>query len=571
MPYFLKKARGKDKYYVMDNSGRKYSHEPIPLARANKQLKALHIHTGHGRGGALDVNVQKAIELLDRGLHDDVVRMSLQLYMENSTPQQIADVIVQAKEVIANRIEGQGQCCGRTSAAVEPIDLSVIERNIALLSARIYEQQRARQLREQRARQLREQRARQLRERRPVRQEYTPELEGITEVEGFGMHGSGVEHPTLEKEDDVYVIDYKGLILSRFKHKKDAIAELNTYYVDKHKAERKYQLFTQFRFHNEDEEFDGSGICSSRPIMTKNPITTDIYRKHIYRRTGEDEGQSVNPINMHIMTPVDPKLIPAGSFTNIDDEPITHGMKMVDFANPNGSTNYHNKFYMSKKEYDDWVQESNPNRWINPATGIKANRITLYTAIVPEVRGSGKVTNELIADVNKILAHYHSRGVDITDSWNTSEPKPQLTLPLYQRAYNLIEQVQKDIVSKKPNRKFLVKLFEENYKDVMRPLFIEPEPVPVPVLTEPDIHIPATEPELVDPEPIVDPNPTEPAPPLTIAQARHEAYGFGKNHILIGDRVKFAKKYLKGQGIRGTKKNIEHICNIMDVEGIVFE
>ena len=51
MPYFLKKARGKDKYYVMDNSGRKYSHEPIPLARANKQLKALHIHTGHGRGG----------------------------------------------------------------------------------------------------------------------------------------------------------------------------------------------------------------------------------------------------------------------------------------------------------------------------------------------------------------------------------------------------------------------------------------------------------------------------------------------------------------------------------------
>jgi hypothetical protein len=36
-------------------------------------------------------------------------------------------------------------------------------------------------------------------------------------------------------------------------------------------------------------------------------------------------------------------------------------------------------------------------------------------------------------------------------------------------------------------------------------------------------------------------------------------------------KLKFVKKYLKGQGIRATKKNIDKICNIMDVEGVVFE
>jgi hypothetical protein len=55
MPYFLEKVKGKrNKYYVMDTSGKVYSKEPLPLARAEKQIKALHINTGHGLcGGSL--------------------------------------------------------------------------------------------------------------------------------------------------------------------------------------------------------------------------------------------------------------------------------------------------------------------------------------------------------------------------------------------------------------------------------------------------------------------------------------------------------------------------------------
>ena len=34
----------------MDTTGRKYSIKPIPLARAKKQLTALHINNGHGLG-----------------------------------------------------------------------------------------------------------------------------------------------------------------------------------------------------------------------------------------------------------------------------------------------------------------------------------------------------------------------------------------------------------------------------------------------------------------------------------------------------------------------------------------
>jgi hypothetical protein len=36
-------------------------------------------------------------------------------------------------------------------------------------------------------------------------------------------------------------------------------------------------------------------------------------------------------------------------------------------------------------------------------------------------------------------------------------------------------------------------------------------------------------------------------------------------------KYKFVKKYLKGQGLPATKKNVAKICNIMDVEGVVFE
>ena len=51
-PYFIKKAQKKKGYYVMDTSGQYYEKEPIPLARAKKQLVALHINTGHGLRGS---------------------------------------------------------------------------------------------------------------------------------------------------------------------------------------------------------------------------------------------------------------------------------------------------------------------------------------------------------------------------------------------------------------------------------------------------------------------------------------------------------------------------------------
>jgi hypothetical protein len=86
-----------------------------------------------------------------------------------------------------------------------------------------------------------------------------------------------------------------------------------------------------------------------------------------------------------------------------------------------------------------------------------------------------------------------------------------------------------------------------------------------------------------------------PAPaPYIVRSSAGVGFGLGRyktsepdKHILIGDELtrdvdsqpvvaaedkyKFAKKYLKGQGVRATKKNIDKICNIMDVEGVVFE
>ncbi len=53
MPYKLKKARNKPLYWVIDNTGKKYEKDPIPLERAKKQLVALHINTKHGGAAAL--------------------------------------------------------------------------------------------------------------------------------------------------------------------------------------------------------------------------------------------------------------------------------------------------------------------------------------------------------------------------------------------------------------------------------------------------------------------------------------------------------------------------------------
>jgi len=43
MPYKIKKAPGKNLYYVQTADGRHMSNDPIPLARAKKQLIALNI------------------------------------------------------------------------------------------------------------------------------------------------------------------------------------------------------------------------------------------------------------------------------------------------------------------------------------------------------------------------------------------------------------------------------------------------------------------------------------------------------------------------------------------------
>lgn len=45
MPYKLRKAPNRDLYWVIDDKGKKYSHDPMPKTRAEKQLKALHVHT----------------------------------------------------------------------------------------------------------------------------------------------------------------------------------------------------------------------------------------------------------------------------------------------------------------------------------------------------------------------------------------------------------------------------------------------------------------------------------------------------------------------------------------------
>ena len=67
MPYKLRKARNKPLYWVIDNSGKKYEKEPIPLERAKKQLVALHIHTKHGGSSVVDTNALNATTLGNAG------------------------------------------------------------------------------------------------------------------------------------------------------------------------------------------------------------------------------------------------------------------------------------------------------------------------------------------------------------------------------------------------------------------------------------------------------------------------------------------------------------------------
>lgn len=59
MPYFLQKVKGTNKYFVVDTTGDRYSKKPLTKARAEKQITALHINTGHGmysEGGMMRVS-----------------------------------------------------------------------------------------------------------------------------------------------------------------------------------------------------------------------------------------------------------------------------------------------------------------------------------------------------------------------------------------------------------------------------------------------------------------------------------------------------------------------------------
>jgi len=62
-----------------------------------------------------------------------------------------------------------------------------------------------------------------------------------------------------------------------------------------------------------------------------------------------------------------------------------------------------------------------------------------------------------------------------------------------------------------------------------------------------------------------------PPPVYPTPVPENEKSSFGPTPSRGLGKHKFAKKYLKGQGLPATKKNIKKVCDIMDVEGIVFD
>lgn len=51
MPYKIRKAPGKELYWVVAQDGRHMSKDPIPLARAKRQIIALNISEHSGKPG----------------------------------------------------------------------------------------------------------------------------------------------------------------------------------------------------------------------------------------------------------------------------------------------------------------------------------------------------------------------------------------------------------------------------------------------------------------------------------------------------------------------------------------
>lgn len=63
MPYKLRKAPGRDLYWVVGVDGKKYSKDPIPEERAKAQMRVLYMAMRKEGGGTHRENVLKALDL----------------------------------------------------------------------------------------------------------------------------------------------------------------------------------------------------------------------------------------------------------------------------------------------------------------------------------------------------------------------------------------------------------------------------------------------------------------------------------------------------------------------------
>jgi len=108
MPFKIVKDPKKG-YFVMDTSGKKYSKKPLSLARAKRQLAALHIHTGHGlivgydkpekslKGGITNkryFNFLERLMILSKKVYDDY-HISSDGDIKSSNPMELIMALVQ--------------------------------------------------------------------------------------------------------------------------------------------------------------------------------------------------------------------------------------------------------------------------------------------------------------------------------------------------------------------------------------------------------------------------------------------------------------------------------------------
>jgi hypothetical protein len=63
MPYKLRKAPGRDLYWVVSEDGKKFSKDPIPEERAKAQMRVLYMAMSKEGGGTHRENVLEALDL----------------------------------------------------------------------------------------------------------------------------------------------------------------------------------------------------------------------------------------------------------------------------------------------------------------------------------------------------------------------------------------------------------------------------------------------------------------------------------------------------------------------------